>query len=213
MINSDKPVVVGSTEMTVDSSGDLVNPVSHKPLKTAESLTELTLDSRLPDSVFTEMKYVHVTSPSGGGVHFLVLAYSRAMSVTALFGSYIHIHSAVGDLYLDGPIMTFHNSLRGFFERAGFATVPGQRRLQGAFDLIGLFNSIGNFEGWDTLYDKPPEIPTTFIADIRVLHSCEYAPTGGGVRDLCEEFDVPGARVVTHRGERWAEKYVQFDLV
>ena len=82
----------------------------------------------------------------------------------ALHGSYVKIHTSVGTITLDGSILTFTDGMDGVFENAGFEVVSRQRRLQGVFELIGLFNSVPGFDGWNTTYDLPPKIPTSFEA-------------------------------------------------
>ena len=88
-------------------------------------------------------------------------AVSRVIDKHALHGSYVNIHTSVGTITLDGSILTFTDGMEGVFKNAGFAVVSRQRRLQGVFELIGLFNSVAAFEGWNATYDLPPKIPTT----------------------------------------------------
>jgi len=60
------------------------------------------------------------------------------------------IHTSVGTITLDGSILTFTDGMEGVFENAGFEVVSRQRRLQGVFELIGLFNSVPTFDRWNT---------------------------------------------------------------
>ena len=196
-------VRTASAETSVSASGDLLtNDGQH--VRTSQAVEEMPLDSRLPDVVLAELKYIHVRSPSGGSMHMFILSFSRVVSEDALFGSYVHIHGASGDIYLDGNIMTFADGLQSMFSKAGFQVVPNQRRLQGAFDMIGLFNSIPAFDGWNATYDEPPLIPTTFEARLDVLHACTYEDSLGNVEDLCDTFEVKSKYRMTHRGEEWA---------
>ena len=88
------------------------------------------------------------------------------MSENALFDSYIHLHSAVGEVFLDGDILTFQDGMQGFFAEAGFEVTGGGkgRRLQSAFEMVGLFNLIPEYKGWSDVHDVPPRIPETFEA-------------------------------------------------
>ena len=111
----------------------------------------------------------------------------------ALHGSYVKIHTSVGTITLDGSILTFTDGMEGVFENAGFEVVSRQRRLQGVFELIGLFNSVPTFDGWNTTYDLPPKIPTTFEAEGHILYACQY-----GDSDLCDDVGLTGDDLVTH---------------
>ena len=110
----------------------------------------------------------------------------------ALHGSYVKIHTSVGTITLDGSILTFTDGMEGVFENAGFEVVSRQRRLQGVFELIGLFNSVPTFDGWNTTYDLPPKIPTTFEAEGHILYACQY-----GDSDLCDDVGLTGDDLVT----------------
>ena len=118
----------------------------------------------------------------------------------ALHGSYVKIHTSVGTITLDGLILTFTDGMEGVFKNAGFAVVPRQRRLQGVFELIGLFNSVPAFEGWNTTYDLPPKIPTTFEAEGHILYACQY-----GNLDLCDEVGLTGDLATDDDGAKHAK--------
>ena len=46
-------------------------------------------------------------------IHIVIQATSREMSSTALFGSIVHMHCAVGDVFLDGSILTLADGMQG----------------------------------------------------------------------------------------------------
>jgi len=133
-------------------------------------------------------------------VNLLVLATSRTVEGAAgpggvnlerpLFGSYVRIQCEVGTVWLDGDIMTFEDGMEGVFTSAGFAVVhsnkgePG-RRLQGIFELMGLFNSLPIFAGWNSTFDSPPRMPLSFTADAWVMYSCVQRGT-----DMCKRFNL-----------------------
>ena len=200
-----------SAETMVSAEGELVDRKHGTTLKTAESEQVLALDSRLPDSAWAELRHATFKTQEGGLLHvqvqvrcvphfpckathkaeepalFAWQAVSRVIDEHALHGSYVKIHTSVGTITLDGLILTFTDGMEGVFKNAGFAVVPRQRRLQGVFELIGLFNSVPAFEGWNTTYDLPPKIPTTFEAEGHMLYACQY-----GDLDLCDEVGLPG---------------------
>lgn len=198
-------VVLLASETAVAEDGTLQVKGRNAPIKVAEATQELELDSRLPDSVFAELKYLYLRSPTGGMVHLLVQGTSRAMDETAMFGSYVRIHTSVGRVSLDGDIMTFLEEGMGHvFTEAGFQVVTlngmRQRRLAGAFELLGLFNSVPMFEGWNSTYDVPPKVPLTFTASARQLFACAY----GADVDLCANSGVRADHRTTILGEEWA---------
>ena len=115
----------------------------------AESKMTYSLNSRLPNSAWYELKYIDVKSDTGGSVHLFVLAVSRVLSAHAIHGSYVHIHSSIGTITLDDDIMTFSDErMTEIFKKAGFVTTPSGRRLQGITELLGFFNDIPEFENW-----------------------------------------------------------------
>jgi len=61
---------------------------------------------------------------------------------------------------------------------------PG-RRLQGIFELMGLFNSLPIFAGWNSTFDSPPRMPLSFTADAWVMYSCVQRGT-----DMCKRFNL-----------------------
>jgi len=210
--NTNEELMVSSTDTMVSAEGDLVDRKHGTSLKTAASEQEIALDSRLPDSSWTELRHATFKSQEGGLLHvhvqvrcvppsslakppkrqknqpyFAWQAVSRVIDKHALHGSYVKIHTSVGTITLDGSILTFADGMEGVFKNAGFAVVSRQRRLQGVFELIGLFNSVAAFEGWNTTYDLPPKIPTTFEAVGHMLYACQY-----GDLDLCDEVGLPG---------------------
>jgi hypothetical protein len=183
----------------VQPSGDSTPP-SEVKLEMAE---ELELDSRLPDHVWNEVKKLQFTSPSGGYLSLFVQAVVRHSPQgdhhMPLHGSRIIVHTAVGRVEFDGPIVSFHSEMEGAFTDAGFTVMADRRRLQSAAKVIGLFNSIPEFEGWPTKYDTFPHIPTTYHAKVDYLHSCLH-----GGKDLCKYYGVPTSHVVQENGKSFA---------
>eukprot|EP00966_Prymnesium_polylepis_P023287 535908-Prymnesium_polylepis.1 len=108
-----------------------------------------------------------------------------------LFGSYVRIHTAVGVIWLDGDIVTFEDGMKSVFTGAGFQVGgQGHRRLATAFDLMGIFNMIPSFVGWNSSYDAPPKIPTTFTADVTLLHACPAQDLREVDHTLCQNEDL-----------------------
>ena len=69
---NDKEVMVGSTDTMVNDEGELADRKHGTALKTAESEQELALDSRLPDSAWTELRHATFKSRAGGLLHVQV---------------------------------------------------------------------------------------------------------------------------------------------
>lgn len=68
----------------------------------------------------------------------------------------------VNQVTLDGPILTFENAHMGdAFTKAGFEVNSNGRRLLGVFRIIGLFNSMPAFEGWNGTARPRPRPPHT----------------------------------------------------
>jgi len=182
--------------------GHLVDKSTGSMVKTSEAKHSLALDSRLPDEVWHQIKYMEFTSPAGGYLNLFVQATVRHAPEgdhhMPLHGSRVVVHTAIGRIELDGPIVTFHESTSGAFANAGFVVTADRRRLQSTFGLVGLFNNIPAFENWDS-DDSPPKIPETFHATVEHLHSCDHGST-----HLCDYYGVPPAYQVDAYGNSGA---------
>jgi hypothetical protein len=183
---TDEPLMVNSAETNVAADGTLRGRSSDKIIATASALQSQTLDSRLPDSAWDELKYIDVRNDNGGSVHLFVQAFTRVPSSEALHGSFVKIHSTIGTISLDGDLMTFHDSSSTrVFSEAKFAVTPSGRRLAGIIYLLGFFNQIPSFEGWNNTYDTPPKIPHVFFANASLMYACAYQ----GI-NLCDDAGV-----------------------
>jgi hypothetical protein len=111
----------------------------------------------------------------------------------------------VGEIFFDGPVMTFVDGVDGMFHDAGFevtADGKGRRLLAGAFELLGLFNSMPDFDGWP--HADAPQIPTTFVATASVLTECVFEGA-----DHCDDHGVPSASRTMLNGKEWASVSLQ----
>ena len=195
-----KPLQVDSASTTVASDGTLRDRTSNRAIATASALQELAIDSRLPDSAWDELKYIDVRNDNGGSVHLFVQAFTRVPSPHALHGSFVKIHSTIGIITLDGDLMTFSDSSStGVFAETQFEVTSSGRRLVGIIYLIGFFNQIPSFDGWNTTYDTPPLIPSIFYANATLLYACTY-----GNSNLCDKADVPAEAITVLDDKLWA---------
>ena len=69
---TDEGIMVGNTETTVNDVGELADRKHGTALKMAASEQELALDSRLPDSAWTELRHATFKSQEGGLLHVQV---------------------------------------------------------------------------------------------------------------------------------------------
>ena len=192
---SGEPVSVASTDTVTDEDGilrDRRHPGQHA-VKVGEATEPHRLDSRLPDEVWSELKYLHFTSTTGGTLHLFVQAWARVPSDHSLHGSVISVITAAGDLEFDGRIVTYADGMQDLFRRSGFEAGScgwHSRRLQvSSFSLIGLFNSVQNW-GPDFNDTRVPRVPKTFIATSTLLYQCTP-----GATNLCDRHGIPA----THR--------------
>ena len=107
------------------------------------------ITSALPDSAFAELKQFEVKSANGAFLSLMVLGWYRVPDAQrARTGSFVKIITYAGFITLDGDEMTFEETTGKVFSEAGFSVVSG-RKLLGIYELIGLFNSIENWDGLD----------------------------------------------------------------
>jgi hypothetical protein len=204
-------VKVSSADTVVAASGAMLDNKGHH-VKVSEAVDELpTMDSRLPDHVWKELKYLYFKAAGGGSIHLLVQAWTRVPASTALFGSYIHIHTNVGDVWFDADVPSFHDGMQHMFNEAGFNVVKPNskdnkyRRLQvGSFELLGLFNSVPSFTGWNSSYHAPPKIPTTYTAKMVLMYACNMQND-----DFCDSRMIPAAQRTVWQGENWTTTVVE----
>ena len=130
---------------------------------------------------------------------------SNKLYLLVLHGSFVKIHSTIGTITLDGDLMSFSDNLStGAFAAAQFAVTSSGRRLLGIIYLIGFFNQIPSFGAWNTTYDTPPLIPSTFYADASLLYACTY-----GSSNLCDSADVPAESLTVLDDKLWAASRVE----
>ena len=194
------PLKVSSADTTVASDGSLRDQASNKVIATASALQSLAIDSRLPDLAWDELKYIDVRNDNGGSVHLFVQAFTRVPSPHALHGSYVMIHSTIGTITLDGDLMTFsESSSTRVFAAAQFEVSDSGRRLFGVIYLIGFFNQIPSFDGWNTTYDTPPRMPSIFYANASLMYACAYENS-----NLCDDADLPAESTTVFAGKVWS---------
>jgi len=177
----------------------LANKKTGETIKVGQALQPLALDSRLSDETFLEMRYLEITSPSGGFLSLFIEGFARIPEDSSLYGSYIKLVTSSGVVRMEGHIMTFDRAETGLFKEAGFNISPTSmnqgRRLVGVHKLLGLFNSIPSFEGWNATNDNIPILPTHYHATFRIGHSC----VAGGENDRCLGYDygdgLPNSRI------------------
>merc|ERR1719331_1879960 len=86
--------------------------------------------------------------------------------------------------------------MAGAFSQAGFTVTDSRRRLQGAFELMGLFNSVPAFENLCEDVETP-KMAATFHAQADQLHPCLIRD---GTLDLCHKYGVPSTHMQDSSG-------------
>ena len=75
--DSTEPVRVGSADFTVDQSAESLTTNDGHALKVAQAEVASPLNSRLPDSAWKEVRFLHFTNSKGGSIHLTVTAWSN----------------------------------------------------------------------------------------------------------------------------------------
>lgn len=107
-----------------------------------------------------------------------------------MHGSKVVIYSDLGQLSLDGESLSFEETMRNTFSRAGFQVSASGRRLIGVVELIGLFKAINRAtaeaknSSMNTSFPEP--LPTLFYARAKRIQYCEDSTTGLNV--ACRSF-------------------------
>jgi len=155
----------------------------------------------MPASLFTVADTLRLQSARSliahiaSDLHLFIQATVRHVSGTDLHGSHVVMYTAIGNVKLDGNVVSFVESVAGAFADAGFEVASERRRLLGAVAVIGFFNSIPSFEGWDATYDVPPKMPLTYHAVGIYLYDCHV-----GSANMCKAHGVPATHMETASG-------------
>ena len=142
IVEATKETVAGSDGVMRSNSGDgLVVKVNQNQVGHA-------LTSALPDEAFEQMRQLQVKSPTTGAyLSLTILGWYRVPDESrACKGSFVKLITAAGFVTLDNDDMTFEETVGHAFTEAGFVVVNG-RRLLGVYELVGMFNSVEEWEG------------------------------------------------------------------
>eukprot|EP00961_Rhodomonas_salina_P199919 2696210-Rhodomonas_salina.2 len=178
-------------------TGALSSQVSDKDLEELRQMKIGNEGSWISFQVFAVARY------QGTHLHQCVLRAIRSKcSLTFVavsdadseFGSIVAIYTHLGEIYLNGQEITFHESLEGAFTRAGFAVDGSRRRLLGVVEVLGLFNFLSQALSTSAIGNI-----TTFLEGIPtyngVISKFQYCETP--VQDACK-FVGPDGPWVNH---------------
>jgi hypothetical protein len=134
-----------SKETTVASgTGILEIAGTQDAVQVAQSLVPHSLNSRLPEAFFAELRYFTATSSTGASVRLQVQSY-MILPARECLPPIVKLVTPVGSVYIEGTVLDFDaQNVNPFFLEAGFLTgnsAPTRRRLADA-TLVGFFNTL-----------------------------------------------------------------------
>ena len=108
-------------DTAVGTAGTLFVKETLTPVRTAEALVHHAIDSRLPDEVWDEMKYIEIKSDSAR-LHLFVHGTKRTTqghhsACGPLYGTYMEVYTAAGTITLDGDTLSYEEGMHDVFER------------------------------------------------------------------------------------------------
>eukprot|EP00854_Cymbomonas_tetramitiformis_P027319 gene27319-33652_t len=156
---------VNGTVMTT-KEGDTIS-VAQAPLLPA------TMSSLLPDSALNELRIFSVSADSGAYISLQVLGWARVPSALSLGGSYVKIVTSTGTVKIDGSTLTFDDLVGNLFEELGFVTDTSGRRLLGIYELIGLFNSVKEWQYLEET-ERAPGFDGDFLMEYTARYPCTH---------------------------------------
>ena len=156
--SSDGVTTVAGQEGVVAKTGPVARPTK--------------LSSLLPDSAFQSLDIFVVDSPTGAHLELNVLGWYRVKPTDSVFDEYVTIITFSGNIKLKGESMQFEPLVGNAFVEAGFEVRAGGRKLHGVYEIIGLFNSIEEWEGLDVGEGPPMFGQSDFVMEYDVFYKC-----------------------------------------
>lgn len=156
--SSDGVTTVAGQEGVVAKTGPVARPTK--------------LSSLLPDSAFQSLDIFVVDSPTGAHLELNVLGWYRVKPTDSIFDEYVTIITFSGNIKLKGESMQFEPLVGNAFVEAGFEVRAGGRKLHGVYEIIGLFNSIEEWEGLDVGEGPPMFGQSDFVMEYDVFYKC-----------------------------------------
>jgi len=164
-------------------------------VQTAQAKSTQKLSSLVADENLQELQWMKIKGGEHAFVHFQVLAVARYREAKSMHGSVVVIYSHLGELNIDGEEVTFHESMKGVFERAGLAVTEDGRRLLGVTDIIGMFNlfnqGISSVQDGTTNVNEIADLADAPIPDTIPIHfkatalNFDYCDCGGDAGQIC----------------------------
>ena len=216
---SNEVVRTGSAEFRVESNAIMMAETSAdfnatrvpRALATSQALQQHPLTSNLPDSYFSELRFLTLTAPTGATLSLTINGIMRLPDPTSQCGTILTIFTAAGALEIDGTTVSFReSSLEEAFVVAGFNVQGGgsRRRLSGLVALEGMFNAIEDYD-FDCPLVQTPTLPTTMFAKTHEYIPCEQDATAKALGfppppSLCELKTTSSIKhIVTNNGRRY----------
>ena len=170
-------------------------------VKTGTVAMPRALSSRLPDGAFQSLSTFVVESPTGAHLELAVLGWFRVKPTDSIHDEYVSIITLSGNIKLKGESMQFEPLVGRAFEDAGFEVRASGRKLNGVYEIIGLFNSIEEWEGLEAGEGPPIFGSSDFVMEYYVLYQCGQ----GGALCHSDLFEEDMRSVVTIDGEKFAK--------
>lgn len=130
-----------ASDYYVDEQGDMVARASHNPIRTARSVyaSQKPLSSYLSEEAFQELKYIAVSTPSGGYMRLAVSGFVRFPSQSQHSPPEIELLTPVGAVRLVGLALELSPNIADTFSELGFAvTASSNGRGRRLLDDEGL---------------------------------------------------------------------------
>lgn len=197
--NTPEAAVVKTGSAISDMNGTRFTTSDGKTVGVKSVLETVKLSSGLPDAAFKQLKQFEVVSPTGAYVSLAVAGWYRVPSKDAATGSFVKIITHVGFIALDGEEMSFEETMGHVFSESGFK-VDGGRKLLGMYEIIGMFNSVDEWEGLDVATgEKPPGFgKKSFSMTYETYHKC--GAVGSNSACFSPLYSTP------HGAVRWIKK-------
>lgn len=144
VVGSDEVMKVGSADFHVEA--DSLTGEDGNSIRVAQDIQDAQLTSTLPNSAFDELRVFKTVGANGATLSLNVIGWSRIPDLASPGGSYIQLVTWNGIIKVQGYSISFTDTMGSLFVEAGFQLDASGRRLLGIYELIGMFNTVTDWE-------------------------------------------------------------------
>mmetsp|Transcript_15708 Transcript_15708/g.18929 ORF Transcript_15708/g.18929 Transcript_15708/m.18929 type:complete len:813 (+) Transcript_15708:199-2637(+) len=179
VVGSDEVMKVGSADFHVEA--DSLTGEDGNSIRVAQDIQDAQLTSTLPNSAFDELRVFKTVGSNGATLSLNVIGWSRIPDLASPGGSYVQLVTWNGIIKVQGYSISFTDTMGQLFVEAGFQLDASGRKLLGIYELVGMFNTVTDWELPDGEV-QPSWADSDFAMNYTLKKPCSGDPNG------CQSF-------------------------